>query len=109
MLQAILSYVPKLITVLPNLIIAIENLWAPKQKAGPQKWVSVEAAVSGSIEDAAQAVAKLAPAGTKAQTISDAIAVFTKSVNDAFVKLMNDLGIFKADYTQSSPPPTPEG
>ena len=92
-LGTVLEYVLPILTALPSLITGVESLWKATPKSGPQKWISVEQAVSGTIEAAAQTIAKAAPAGTDAQTISDAIAIFTKSVNDAFVALMNALKI----------------
>lgn len=94
MFAAILSAVLQIIPILPGLITDIEHLWSNKPKSGSSKWISVEQALSGSIEEAANVAAKLAPAGTKAETISTAIAVFTKDVNDAFVTLANDLQLF---------------
>lgn len=94
MFQAIITWALRILSVLPNLIVNIENLFSAVPKSGPQKWISVEGALAQAIETAANEVAKLAPAGTKAETISAAIAKFTKAANDAFVTLMNELGIF---------------
>lgn len=106
MLGTILGWVVKAIAVLPSLIINVENLWAPTKQAGTQKSEAIDAALAGSIQDVASAVVKLAPAGSKESDIAGAIATFTASVNNAFVALMNDLGIFKHDYTATTPPPS---
>lgn len=99
MVTTLLGYIVPILTALPNLILGVEALWSNKPKSGASKWISVEQATSGTIQLAAQEVAKLAPAGTPEQTISDAVAVFTKSVNDAFVTLMNTLGILPTGGT----------
>lgn len=112
MWSAILGYVIKLLPIIPQLVTTIENLWAPKPKAGAQKWISVEQALSGSIADVAQTVASIAPMGTKPEQVSAAIAVFSKAVNDAFVALANDLQLFahggKAGMNSLPSPPIPE-
>lgn len=92
---ALLKYVIPVITALPELISGIEKLWTGVPKAGAQKWIAVEQALSGSIVAVANQVAALAPDGTKVDEVSAKIAVFTKAVNDAFVKLCNDLGVFQ--------------
>lgn len=92
----VLSYVGRIVPILPLLIQAIESLWKGVPKSGPQKWIGVEQAIGGSITAVAQEVAALAPAGTSASKISAALAVFTKAVNDAIVRLFNDLGIFSS-------------
>lgn len=91
----LLKYVVPILTALPDLILGVENLWKHTPGSGPQKWISIEQSVSGTIEVAANEVAKLAPSGTPASQISAEIAIFTKTVNDAFVTLMNNLGILK--------------
>ena len=58
-----------------------------------QKWIAIEQALSGSISMVAQEIAQLAPA-TPVDAVSAKVAIFTKAVNDAFVTLCNDLGIF---------------
>lgn len=90
----ILKYVGLVIPVLPQLIASIEQLWKGTPKAGASKWIAIEQALSGTISTVANQVALLAPPGTKIDTVSAAIAIFTKTVNDALVKLFNDLGIF---------------
>ncbi|MGH9717618.1 MAG: hypothetical protein ACRD4R_12955 [Candidatus Acidiferrales bacterium] len=102
MWSTIVTWVLRGLTVLPGLITDVEKLWSGVSGKGASKWQSVETALAGSIEEAATDAAKLAPAGTDAATISNAIAVFTKDVNDAFVALMNDLKLF-----QHAPAPSP--
>jgi hypothetical protein len=102
LLATVLGWVLPILTALPSLITGAETLWSHTPKSGPQKWISVEQSVSGTIELAANEIAKLAPPGTDAQTISDAIAVFTKAVNDAFVALMNALKILPTSQTKAS-------
>lgn len=94
MFQAVIGWAMKLLPVIPQLIVSIEQLFRGTPKAGPQKWIAVEQALSQSITLASGEIAQLAPAGTKAETISAALAVFSKDVNDAFVKLANDLKLF---------------
>ena len=99
MLGTILGWAIKIISVLPNLIVNIEQLWSGVPKSGAQKWISIEQALSGAIEAAATATAKLAPAGTKPETISAAIVKFAKATNDAFVLFCNETGIFATTST----------
>lgn len=94
MFGTILNWVVTAISVIPSLVTDIERLWSGQAKSGSQKWLSVEQALSGSIQDVAQVAAKLAPTGTKAEVISTAVDVFAKSVNDAFVALANELKLF---------------
>ena len=94
MFATILAWIGRVLPVIPGLIINIENLFSNKPKSGASKWIAVEQAISGSIEDVASEVAKLAPAGTTAAQISGALAVFSKDVNDSFVRLANDLQLF---------------
>jgi|SRR6185437_9076547 len=91
---AILKWAPAIVEAIPGLVTSIEGLWSPVPKSGSQKWIAVEQALSQSISLASSEIAQLAPAGTKAETISTALAVFSKDVNDAFVKLANDVGLF---------------
>lgn len=92
-LTALLKYVVPAITALPQLISGIEALFKGTPKAGAQKWIAIEQALSGSISMVAQEIAQLAPA-TPVDAVSAKVAIFTKAVNDAFVTLCNDLGIF---------------
>lgn len=94
-LAVVLRYVLPAITALPQLIDGIEKLFAGRPKSGAAKWIAVEQALSGSIVLVANEVAALAPDGTKVDEISAKVAIFTKAVNDAFVKLCNDLGIYQ--------------
>jgi hypothetical protein len=91
---AILKYVIPVLSALPQLVVGIESLWKGTPKAGAQKWIAVEQALSQSISLVAQEVAQLAP-NTPVNTVSAKVALFTKAVNDAFVALCNDLGIFQ--------------
>lgn len=104
MFTAVLKWVLQLIPVIPQLVTSIENLFKGQAKAGPQKWIAVEQALSQSITMASTEIAQLAPAGTKAETISNALAVFSKDVNDAFVKLANDLKLFSTSTPAPSAP-----
>jgi len=90
----ILNFIIQAIPVIPSLVTDIENLWRGKPKAGSQKWLSVEQALSQSISAVAGEVAQLAPAGTKAEEVSAALVIFSKAVNDASVALANTLKIF---------------
>lgn len=94
MWAVILGWVLKAVTVIPSLVTDIENLWKDRPKSGQSKWISVEQALSGSIGDVAKVAASLSPAGTKAEVIADAVAVFSKAVNDAFVALANELQLY---------------
>ena len=103
----ILSCILQIVPVIPSLATDMENLFRGKPKAGAAKWQSIELALSQSIAEAAAAAAKLAPAGTKTETISNALAVFSRDVNDASVKLFNDLHLFAHGSTPAiAPAPT---
>lgn len=94
-LSVLLKYVVPAIQALPQLIAGIEALFQNRPKSGPQKWIAVEQALSQSIVLVAEEVVKIAPDGTKVDDVSGKVAIFTKAVNDAFVKLANDLGVFQ--------------
>lgn len=94
MFSTILNFVLTIVPVIPQLVTSIENLFKGTPKSGPQKWIAVEQALSQSISTVSGEIAKIAPAGTTAETISTALVVFSKDVNDAFVKLANDLQLF---------------
>lgn len=94
-LGVLLKFVVPAIQALPTLISGIEALFQNRPKSGPQKWIAIEQALSGAIVLAAEEVVKIAPDGTKVDDVSGKIAVFSKAVNDAFVKLANDLGVFQ--------------
>lgn len=94
MWSKILGWVMTAIAVIPSLAADVERLWSSVPKSGSQKWISVEQALSGSIQDVANEVAKLSPAGTTADEIATAVDRFAKDVNDAFVSLANDLKLF---------------
>lgn len=91
---AIVKYVIPVLSALPQLVVGIESLWKGTPKAGAIKWIAVEQALSSSISLVAQEIAQLAP-GTPVDTVSAKVAIFTKAVNDAFVTLCNELGIFQ--------------
>jgi predicted PurR-regulated permease PerM len=93
-LSVIIRYATMVLPALPQIISGIESLWKWTPKSGAQKWIAVEQALSQSISMVAQEVAQVAPATSDTKAISAAVAIFTKSVNDAFVKLANDLGVF---------------
>jgi len=87
-------YVPlvlQLLQALPSLIKGVEALWAHKPKSGPEKWLAVEQAASGTIESIADAIVKANP-NAKVDAVTTAVAQFTKAANDALVKLYNDVG-----------------
>lgn len=94
MFQTVLGWVFRILPVIPGLVGSIEQLFKGVPRAGAQKWISVETALSQSIQSASSEIAALAPAGTKIADISAALTVFSKDVNDAFVKLANDLKLF---------------
>jgi hypothetical protein len=91
---AILKYVIPALTAIPQLVQGVESLWKGTPKSGAQKWIAVEQALSASIVTVAQEISQLAP-NTPVDTVSAKVAIFSKAVNDAFVKLANDLGIFQ--------------
>lgn len=97
-LQLVLTVIP----VIPQLVTSIENLFKGVPKSGSQKWIAVEQALSQTIQTAAGEIAQLAPAGTSADRISTALVVFSKDVNDAFVKLANDLQLFTSSSTPAA-------
>lgn len=90
----IAGWVSAALTALPSLITGVEALWKGQPKSGAQKWISVEQALSGSIALIANQVSTLAP-GTPPDVAAQKVVIFTKAVNDAFVKLCNDLGVFQ--------------
>ena len=92
-LGVILNYVLPVLTALPQLVVAVEGLWSTVPKSGTHKWIAVEQAISQSVAAAAEAIAKTVP-NAKVDTISTAVAVLTKTVNDGFVKFLNDIGYF---------------
>jgi len=98
----ILSYVGALLPALPQLIAGVEALFKGTPQSGAAKWVAVEQALSQSVALVAQEIAQLAP-GTSVDTVSAKVAVFTKAVNDAFVTLCNDLGIFPTTSASAAP------
>ena len=108
MFQTILGFILQVVPVIPSLVTDIENLFRGQPKTGAAKWQSIELALSQSISTVAAEAAKIAPAGTKAETISNALAIFAKDVNDASVKLFNDLKLFgHGTASGTSPAPTP--
>lgn len=98
-----LTWIMRVIPVIPSLVTDIENLWRQKPKAGQAKWIAVEQALSGSISDVAQELMGVAPAGTKVEDISAAAAIFAKSVNDASVAFANALHVFPTTAQPAQP------
>ena len=107
MFMTILSWVLRVVPVIPSLVTDIENLWRGKPAAGQAKWQAVEQALSQSIQDVTAEITAIAPAGSKPADISKAISIFAKDVNDTFVKLMNDLKLFGhgGQPPATTPPP----
>jgi hypothetical protein len=92
----------RIVSVIPTLVSAVEQVFKGTPKSGPQKWVAVSSVLAPAIADVATDLSKLAPPGTPPSTITAAIARYTKAINDATVAVANDLGIFTP-----SPPPAP--
>lgn len=102
MWQAILGLIGAIIPSIPSLVTDAENIFRNQQASGPQKAAQVVGFVAPIIEEGAQAVVKLAPAGTQASTIAAAVSKYTKAVNDATVALANDLGVFPHTATATA-------
>ena len=102
MWQAILGLIAAIIPSIPSLVTDAENIFRGQKKSGPRKAASVVQFVAPLIETVAQDIAKLAPAGTDAQKIANAVNVYAKAVNDATVLLANDLGIFPHTTTTTA-------
>lgn|SRR5487761_1889976 len=100
-----LAWIVQVLPVIPSLVTDIENMWRHKPKSGAQKWISVEQALSGSIEEVTKAIAAAAPAGTKEADISAAASEFARAVNDASVGLANKLGAFPHAGQAATPAP----
>ena len=94
MWQAILTLIAAIIPTIPSLVTDAENVFRNQPQSGAQKAASVVQFVAPLIQSVSQDVAKLAPAGTDAQKIANAVNVYAKAVNDATVVLANDLGVF---------------
>lgn len=94
MWQAILGLIASIIPSIPSLVTDAENIFHAKQQSGVQKATAVIGFVAPVIQEGAQAIVKLAPAGTEASKIAAAVSKYTKAVNDATVVLANDLGVF---------------
>ena len=91
MWELVIQFAITALGAIPSLVRGVESLWSHTPKSGASKWISVEQALSGSIQLVADQVAKQAPPGTKTEEISAAVVVFSKAVNDAFVALANAL------------------
>jgi hypothetical protein len=89
-----ISWALRILPAIPQLISAVEGVFAGQPASGPQKWLAVEQALSQSISSVAADLAKLAPPGSDPQKISAAVALYTKAVNDATVAFANGVGIF---------------
>lgn len=100
----IAGLVLQVLTGLPGLIQGVESLWAHVPKSGAQKWIAVEQAVSGTIQEIANEVVKNVPSAN-ADEVAGKVALFTKASNDAFVKLMNDLNMMPGALPAATPPP----
>lgn len=98
----------RILPVIPSLVTDIENLWRHKPGSGAQKWISVEQALSGSVSEVADQLLAVAPAGTKAEDISAAIAIYARAVNDATVALANSLKVFPHGGAEPSAPAAPK-
>lgn len=105
MWQAVLGLIASIIPSIPSLVTDAENIFRNKQSSGPQKAAQVIGFVAPVIEQGAQAIVKLAPAGTEASKIAAAVNKYTKAVNDATVALANDLGIFPHGGTAAAAAP----
>lgn len=99
----VLTWVMRILPVIPSLVTDIENLWRHKPHAGAQKWISVEQALSGSISEVAEQLMAIAPPGTQVSDITAAISIYSRAVNDATVQLANSLKVFPT----SAPPAQP--
>lgn len=81
-----------ILTSIPTLIQGVEQLWKGTPKAGAQKWISVEQALSASIEQIAAEVVKECP-NTAVDDVAGRASVWAKAVNDATVAFFNDVGL----------------
>lgn len=102
-----LTWIMRILPVIPSLVTDIENLWRHKPNSGAQKWIAVEQALSGSISEVADQLAAVAPADTKPEEISAAVSIYARAVNDATVALANSLKVFPhgAQPAAAAPPP----
>lgn len=88
-----------IVGALPNLIQGVETAFGKKPKAGPEKWIGVETALSAPIQALATLIAKSAP-NQDAQKISAAVSIFVKATNDAIVAFYNSVGWPSEGVTQ---------
>jgi hypothetical protein len=102
-LAKVVGYALQILTGLPSIVTGVENLWQHIPKSGAQKWIAVEQALSGTISTIGSDVAKDVPNIT-ADDVATAMAKFSKAANDAFVELLNDLGLFKSATPAASAP-----
>lgn len=94
MIAAIFTFLLPMLPAIPQLITAVEGLWSATPKSGPQKWISVETALSGSIQAVAAKIIAAVP-NAKVDEVTARVAVWAKAVNDATVALFNDVGAFQ--------------
>jgi hypothetical protein len=90
----ILGLIVSILPAIPNLITAVESLWSGTPKSGPQKWISVEQALSGSIQAVANEV-KAAVPNANADEIAAKASIWAKAVNDATVQFFNEAGLLQ--------------
>lgn len=81
-----------LLTAIPTLIQGVEKLWSGVPKSGAQKWIAVEQALSGSIQQIAAEVQAVVP-DQQADEVAQKAAIWAKAVNDATVRFFNDTGM----------------
>jgi hypothetical protein len=93
-LAILAKFIVPLLSALPSLVQGIEALFHGTPKSGPTKWIAIEQALSQAIQMVATEVAQLNPS-LSADRVAGSVARFTKAVNDAFVLLCNELGIFQ--------------
>lgn len=90
----ILSFASRIIPVIPQLVTAAEGIFKGRPKSGPSKWLFVEQALAGEIQQIVATAQSLTPSGTKGAEIESVIAKYTKAVNDATVEFFNAVGLF---------------
>lgn len=88
----IVEFVRPVLVAIPVLIQGVEDLWGHISKSGPQKWISVETALSGSLQQIAAEVVKVVP-NQQADDVAQKAAIWAKAVNDATVTFFNDVGL----------------
>lgn len=88
----ILTWLLPILTAIPSLIQAVEGLWSNVPKSGAQKWISVETALSQSIQTVGQEIVKAVP-NAQVDAAAAKVDLWAKAVNDATVALFNDVGL----------------